>query len=193
MFNHDGEMVLQIRHGPRIKLRHWAKDWTMRWELARRFVEGIEKLARNIPRDRRRKTVRLIVIESGGCRITGGLVFTQRRSVVDARMPQGGGLGSRRRSVILPGSFSHFIMNFNMRKFEVTLHELLNMLREAESAIKNEKPVLYIGETKKKRKASNTLKKGKGKGRPGKTKVAKKDLTKDKGQWIMLSLRTGIR
>ncbi|RZS28989.1 hypothetical protein BHM03_00062653, partial [Ensete ventricosum] len=63
-------------------------------------------------------------------------------------------------------------------KFEVTLPELLNMLREAESAIK-EKPVLYIGESKKKRKANKILK-GKGKGRPGKTKVAKKDPTKDK-------------
>ncbi|KAJ8466414.1 hypothetical protein OPV22_028966 [Ensete ventricosum] len=66
----------------------------------------------------------------------------------------------------LPNSFSYFIMNFNMSKFKVTLPELLNMLREAESAIK-EKPVLYIGETKKKRKANKTLKKGKGKERPG--------------------------
>ncbi|RZR82795.1 hypothetical protein BHM03_00009309 [Ensete ventricosum] len=32
------------------------------------------------------------------------------------------------------------------RKFEVTLPELLNMLREAESAIKKEKSVLYIGD-----------------------------------------------
>ncbi|RZS29064.1 hypothetical protein BHM03_00062735, partial [Ensete ventricosum] len=66
----------------------------------------------------------------------------------------------------LQDSFSHFIM-FNVSKFEVTLPELLNMLREAESAINKEKPVLYIGETKKKRKASKTLKKGKGKERPG--------------------------
>ncbi|RZR72644.1 hypothetical protein BHM03_00015534 [Ensete ventricosum] len=101
--------------------------------------------------------------------------------------------GSDGDPIILPVSFSHFLMNFNMSKFEVTFYELLNMLREAESVIKKEKPVLYISETKKKRKASNTLKKGKGKGRPGKTKVAKKDLTKDKGQWIMLSLQTGIR
>ncbi|RRT31255.1 hypothetical protein B296_00048803, partial [Ensete ventricosum] len=47
--------------------------------------------------------------------------------------------------------------------FEVTLPKLLNMLREAESVIEKEKPVLYIGETKKKRKASKILKKGKGK------------------------------
>ncbi|RWW19286.1 hypothetical protein GW17_00016674, partial [Ensete ventricosum] len=31
--NHDGEKELQIRNGPRIKLRHRAKDWTMRREL----------------------------------------------------------------------------------------------------------------------------------------------------------------
>ncbi|CAL9083517.1 unnamed protein product [Musa acuminata var. zebrina] len=36
------------------------------------------------------------------------------------------------------------------------------------------KPVLYTGETRKKRKAERSLKKGKGKGRPGKAKVAKK-------------------
>ncbi|RWV79069.1 hypothetical protein GW17_00059858 [Ensete ventricosum] len=67
------------------------------------------------------------------------------------------------------------------RFFEVTLPELLNMLREAKSAIKKEKLVLYIGETKKKRKASKTLKKGMGKERPGKAKVAKKYPVNDKG------------
>ncbi|KAJ8485199.1 hypothetical protein OPV22_017684 [Ensete ventricosum] len=82
----------------------------------------------------------------------------------------------------LPDSFSHFIMNFNTSKFEVTLPELLNMLREAESAIKKEKPILYIGKTKNKRKNSKTLKKGKGKERLCKTKVAKKYPGKDKGQ-----------
>ncbi|RWV96008.1 hypothetical protein GW17_00041314 [Ensete ventricosum] len=70
-------------------------------------------------------------------------------------------------------------MNFNMSKLEVTLPKLLNILREAESAIKKEKSILYIGETKKKRKASKILKKGKGKERLGKAKVAKKDTTKD--------------
>ncbi|RZR75907.1 hypothetical protein BHM03_00000489 [Ensete ventricosum] len=34
-FNHDGEKELQIRHEPMIKLRHRAKVWKMRWELAR--------------------------------------------------------------------------------------------------------------------------------------------------------------
>ncbi|RWW65478.1 hypothetical protein BHE74_00027212 [Ensete ventricosum] len=64
--------------------------------------------------------------------------------------------------------------------FEVTLSELLNMLREAENAIKKDKLVLYIYETNKKMKASKILKKVKGKERSGKVKVAKKDLAKDK-------------
>ena len=71
-------------------------------------------------------------------------------------------------------------MNFNMNKLEVTLPELLKMLRKAESTIKKEKPVLYTGESKKKRKAERSLKKGKGKGRSSKAKVAKKDPAKDK-------------
>ncbi|RRT61718.1 hypothetical protein B296_00020000 [Ensete ventricosum] len=86
------------------------------------------------------------------------------------------------RTMSLLDFFSHFIMNFNMSKFEVTLLELLNMLKEAKSVIKKEKPVLYIGETKKKRKTNKTLKKGKGNEKLGRTKVAKKDLTKDKGR-----------
>ncbi|URD99213.1 hypothetical protein MUK42_30004 [Musa troglodytarum] len=56
------------------------------------------------------------------------------------------------------------------------------MLREAESTIKKEKPVLYVGETRKKRKAEKSLKKGKGKGKMGKAKVTRKDPTKDRGQ-----------
>ena len=56
------------------------------------------------------------------------------------------------------------------------------MLREVESTIKKEKSVLYTSETRKKRKAEKSLKKGKRKGRPGKAKVAKKDPAKDKGQ-----------
>ena len=79
-------------------------------------------------------------------------------------------------------------MNYNMNKLEVTLLELLNMLREAENTIRKEKPVLYTGETRKKRKAEKSLKKGKGKGRPKKAKVAKKDPTKDKGQRPVLPL-----
>ena len=82
----------------------------------------------------------------------------------------------------LPDSFSQFIMNFNMNKLKVTLLELLNMLREAKSTIKKEKPVLYTSETRKKKKADISLEKGKG--RPGKAKVAKKDSAKDKGQYF---------
>ncbi|RWV79878.1 hypothetical protein GW17_00058925 [Ensete ventricosum] len=55
------------------------------------------------------------------------------------------------------------------------------MLREAESTIAKEKSVLYIGQTKKKRKVDKSLKKGKGKGKLNRAKVAKKDPTKDKG------------
>ena len=72
-------------------------------------------------------------------------------------------------------------MNFNMNKLEVTLPKLHNMLREVESTIKKEKPVLYTSKTRKKKKANKSLKKGKGKGRLGNAKVAKKDLAKDKG------------
>ncbi|RWW61337.1 hypothetical protein BHE74_00031605 [Ensete ventricosum] len=43
-----------------------------RWEFARRFAEGIGKLARNTPGDHRMKTVRLIARDSGGCRNAGG-------------------------------------------------------------------------------------------------------------------------
>ncbi|RRT42557.1 hypothetical protein B296_00057030, partial [Ensete ventricosum] len=52
------------RYGPRIKLRHQAKDWTIRWELAGSLL-GLHR----------------------------------RRSIVDTSVPQGGGLGSGRRSV----------------------------------------------------------------------------------------------
>ncbi|RRT76809.1 hypothetical protein B296_00029641 [Ensete ventricosum] len=42
-----------------------------RREFARRFAEGIRKLARNTFGDRRRKNVKLVAVESGGCWITG--------------------------------------------------------------------------------------------------------------------------
>ena len=77
-------------------------------------------------------------------------------------------------------SFSRFIMNFNMNKLEVTLPKLLNMLRETESTINKEKLVLYIGETKRKRKIEKSLKKSKGKGKRGKEKIPKNDPAKDK-------------
>ncbi|RRT71829.1 hypothetical protein B296_00032320 [Ensete ventricosum] len=40
-------------------------------EFARRFTEGIRKLARNTSKDRQRKTVRLAIRDSIGCRIAG--------------------------------------------------------------------------------------------------------------------------
>ncbi|RWW18341.1 hypothetical protein BHE74_00031131 [Ensete ventricosum] len=42
-----------------------------RREFARRFAEGIRKLTRNTFGDRRRKNVKLVAVESGGCWITG--------------------------------------------------------------------------------------------------------------------------
>ena len=69
-----------------------------------------------------------------------------------------------------------------MNKLEVTLPELLNILREAKSTIKKKKLVLYTSKTRKKRKLEKSLKKGKGKGTPSKTNVAKRDPVKDKGQ-----------
>ena len=65
---------------------------------------------------------------------------------------------------------------------KVTLPKFLNKLREEKSTIKKEKPVLFDSETRKKRNAEKPLKKGKGKGKLGKVKVAKKDPTKDEGQ-----------
>ncbi|RZS04578.1 hypothetical protein BHM03_00034932 [Ensete ventricosum] len=58
-----------------------------RRDFARRFVEGIGKLAGNISRDHRKNTVGLTarMLEAAG--LAGGLVFTQRRSVVDASVP----------------------------------------------------------------------------------------------------------
>ncbi|RWV77704.1 hypothetical protein GW17_00061429 [Ensete ventricosum] len=42
-----------------------------RWEFARRFTEGIEKLTRNTSGDHQRKTVRLATGDFEGCRNTG--------------------------------------------------------------------------------------------------------------------------
>ncbi|RWV94209.1 hypothetical protein GW17_00043276 [Ensete ventricosum] len=40
-------------------------------EFAKRFAEGIGKLVRNMPGDRRMKTIRLAAVESGGYRNAG--------------------------------------------------------------------------------------------------------------------------
>ncbi|RWW18766.1 hypothetical protein BHE74_00051770 [Ensete ventricosum] len=70
-----------------------------RREFIRRFAKGIGKLAMNTPGDHRKKTGRLTmrILEATG--LAGGLVFTQRRSIVDAGVPQEGGLGTGRRPV----------------------------------------------------------------------------------------------
>ncbi|RWV78439.1 hypothetical protein GW17_00060600 [Ensete ventricosum] len=83
------------------------------------------------------------------------------------------------RPIAVATASKRFHFTVHMNKFKVTLPKLLNMLREVESTIKKEKPVLYISETNKKRKASKTLKKGKSKERPSKTKVCKKEPIKD--------------
>ncbi|RWW82033.1 hypothetical protein BHE74_00009525 [Ensete ventricosum] len=68
-------------------------------EDCRGFTEGIRKLTENTKGDHRKKTKRLAakMLEATG--LAGGLVFTQRRSVVDTGVPQGGGLESGRRPV----------------------------------------------------------------------------------------------
>ncbi|RWV85773.1 hypothetical protein GW17_00052412 [Ensete ventricosum] len=70
-------------------------------KFARRFVEGIGKLVGNTPGDRRKKTGRLTARMPEATGLVGGLVFTQRRSVVDVGVPQEGGLGSGRRPLAL--------------------------------------------------------------------------------------------
>ena len=46
----------------------------------------------------------------------------------------------------LTDSFNQFIMNYNMNKMDVTLSELLNMLKAAEDLIKKEKPTVMLVE-----------------------------------------------
>ncbi|RRT39768.1 hypothetical protein B296_00018332 [Ensete ventricosum] len=74
-------------------------DWQKLGLSLSLFVEGIEKLARNTSGDHRKKTIRLTarMLEATG--LAGGLVFTQRRSVVDTGVPQGGEPGSGHRPV----------------------------------------------------------------------------------------------
>ncbi|RWV92405.1 hypothetical protein GW17_00045223, partial [Ensete ventricosum] len=95
-----GAMELQPDDGPRssLSIRPGFKRCNgISLKFTRRFVEGIGKLAGNTPRDHRKKTKRLAARMSEVAGLAGGLVFTQRRSVVDAGVPQGGGLGSGRR------------------------------------------------------------------------------------------------
>nr|KYP45195.1 Retrovirus-related Pol polyprotein from transposon TNT 1-94 [Cajanus cajan] len=73
----------------------------------------------------------------------------------------------------LPGTFSQFIVNFNMNKMDCDLHEMLNLLIDYENQIASEKSkgtVMVVGK-------SNS-KKGKAKG--GVTKPNRKKVTVDK-------------
>ncbi|RRT85995.1 hypothetical protein B296_00001293 [Ensete ventricosum] len=107
-----------------------------------------------------------------------GTVPTHRgdRPLVGAAIP--GALRCRLRR----GSSDSQLERGREGKFEMTLLKLLNTLREVESTIKKEKPILYASETNTKRKANKTVKKGMCKGKLGKKKIAKKHPTKDKGQ-----------
>ena len=90
----------------------------------------------------------------------------------------------------LPDSFSKFIINFHMNKIDVSLAELVNMLKTAEGTLQKEKPnVLMIDKTKK-RNAGQALKKDKKK--PMKTKQAEpKDKVKAKGQYFHCKKKEG--
>ena len=69
----------------------------------------------------------------------------------------------------LPGSFSQFVVNFHMNKLDVSLAELHNMLKTAESNFSSKKSsVLLIGEgfNPKKRKKNPPKKKKVGEKRP---------------------------
>ncbi|RWV94955.1 hypothetical protein GW17_00042460 [Ensete ventricosum] len=93
-----GEMKLQPNDGPRLSLSigpGFGRCSGISPEFTRRFTEGIGKLARNMLGDCRKKTIGLTARIPEAARLTGGLVFTQRRSVMDACVPQEGGLGKQ--------------------------------------------------------------------------------------------------
>ncbi|RRT79919.1 hypothetical protein B296_00006134 [Ensete ventricosum] len=70
-------------------------------EFARRFAEGIRKLVGNTLGDYRKKTIRLTSRMLAVVGLAGGLVFIQRRLIVDAGVPHRGGLGSGRMSIVV--------------------------------------------------------------------------------------------
>ena len=79
-----------------------------------------------------------------------------------------------------------------MNKLEVTLPKLLNMLREVESTIKKEKPVLYTGETRKKRKAERSLRRERARANQVKQKILRKTQQRTKASAsIMVKMSTG--
>ncbi|RWV84465.1 hypothetical protein GW17_00053821 [Ensete ventricosum] len=98
-------MKLQPDDGPRSSLSigpGFRRCSEISPEFARRFAEGIGKLVGNMSGDYWKKTIGLAARMSKAAGLAGGLVFTQRRSVVDTDVPQEGGLGSGRRPVMSP-------------------------------------------------------------------------------------------
>ncbi|RRT42891.1 hypothetical protein B296_00039000 [Ensete ventricosum] len=92
-----GAIELQPDDGPRSSLSiepGFRRYSGISPEFARRFAEGIRKLTGNTLGDCRKNTRRLIARMPEAAKLAGGLVVTQRRSVVDAGVPQEGGLGS---------------------------------------------------------------------------------------------------
>jgi hypothetical protein len=79
----------------------------------------------------------------------------------------------------LPESFSQFIINFHMNKLDVSLPELLNMLKTAETHLVKDKGKVMLVEGASKKKA----KKGPKKGKPSDKFVKpKKQIKKEKGK-----------
>ncbi|RWV79246.1 hypothetical protein GW17_00059653 [Ensete ventricosum] len=71
----------------------------MQWDLAGSLLRDPPKGSGISLRTRQEITRRLIARMSEAAGLTGGLVSTQRRSVVDAGVPQEGGLESGRRPI----------------------------------------------------------------------------------------------
>ncbi|RZR97926.1 hypothetical protein BHM03_00027205 [Ensete ventricosum] len=108
----SGVMELQPDDGPRSSLSigpGFGRCSGISSEFSKRFVEGIGKLAGNMSRDYRKKTIGLAARMPKAAGLTGGLVFTQRRSVMDAYVLQEGGLESGRRPSV-PNHYENCII-----------------------------------------------------------------------------------
>ncbi|RRT85140.1 hypothetical protein B296_00001967 [Ensete ventricosum] len=99
MFNYNGAIEIQPNDGQRSSLGIGPQGLDNVVGPHREFTEGIRKLTRNTSGDHQKKIVRLIARMSEAAGLAGGLVFTQRRSVVNAGVPQRGGLESGRRPI----------------------------------------------------------------------------------------------
>ncbi|RRT61139.1 hypothetical protein B296_00022494 [Ensete ventricosum] len=83
-------MELPTRHGPRIKLRHRAKDWTMRWELVGSSLGDSPKGSGSLLGTRQEIAggrLRLATWNVGGCRITGKVLALGTQSGSGAQPP----------------------------------------------------------------------------------------------------------